>query len=488
MNTWLPSFVSTLGWALVHFVWQGTLVGIASAVALIVLRNARPQTRYLVGCAALALCLLLPVVGVWHGLRADASFVDTTTSAVASADTVQFIASGQDIVSTASWRASLQDRLPWLVALWPLGAGLLAARMALGLIWIGRIGRARSGATHLRWQARVDRLAEVFGIRRAIGLRVVDALDSPVAAGWWRPIVLVPAALIADMPFELLEALLAHELAHIRRHDYIVNLVQSAVEALLFYHPVVWWLSKQVRIEREQIADDLAAQALGEPRRLALALQQLELFQQSQARLDRASGITRLVPAANGGHLMSRIERLIRPNQHALSWKMALPIIGLTAICLTVYAHDNPSAAEPVVAATTIATVVPMMATAQGTTTMPVPAVVATVPVASMAPVIASVLATNAPAIANNPKKSVATTSDDGARLIDHYGSHASGHSDDAYAVVHASTAQSAARRWSKQRRFAMPVSPSLIDSCCNLRLASSSSPARRARWIAPPI
>ncbi len=432
MNTWLASFVSALGWALVHFVWQGTLVGIAAAFALMLLRSAGPQTRYLVGCAALALCLLLPVVGVWTGLHADVSFVGTATAAPSSADTVQFFASGQDIVSTASWRASLQGRLPWLVAMWSLGAGLLAARMALGLMWVGRIGRAQSGTTHPRWQARVDRLADAFGIQRAIGLRVVDSLDSPVATGWWRPIVLVPAALIANMPFELLEALLAHELAHIKRHDYIVNLAQCAVEALLFYHPVVWWLSKQIRIEREQIADDLAAQVLGEPRQLALALQQLELFQASQARIDQPSSTTRLVPAANGGHLMSRIPRLIRPNQHALSWKMALPIIGLTAICLTVSAHDHPSVVQPVVA-TTATSVVPVLATARTATTMATPAVVATAPETSVVPVIASVLATNTSASAGNPARPEAGAAHKGARMI-----HTSDRSNDAYAVVRA--------------------------------------------------
>ena len=99
--------------------------------------------------------------------------------------------------------------------------------------------------------------------------------------GWWRPVIFVPAGLLTGMPSDYLEALQAHELAHVQRFDYVVNLIQSAIEMLLFYHPAVWWISRQIRIEREQIADDLAASGLGDTRRLALALQQLDLFRSS---------------------------------------------------------------------------------------------------------------------------------------------------------------------------------------------------------------
>jgi len=382
MNAMLPSFVSTLGWALIHFVWQGTIVGIATAIALIALRNARPQTRYAVCCAALALCLALPIISVWRGMHSDAALTDmpiVTAFATNAADSVA-LPDRTPVARSTSWRSSLQGQLPSIVALWSIGAGLLALRMALGMMWVGRIGRSRTSASHPRWQRRLDRLAERLGIACPVSLRVTPDLASPVAAGCWKPMVLVPAALIANMPLDLLEALLAHELAHIRRHDYLVNLIQSAIESLLFYHPVVWWLSKQIRIEREQIADDLAAHVIGEPHRLALALHELDAFQQDQLqRLGDFPVAIQLVPAANGGHLMSRIQRLIRPNQHALDWKMALPIIGLTAVCLSVYAHDNKPA---------LASAIPAPASA--------PAVIAT----NVAATSAETAATIAPAIA----------------------------------------------------------------------------------------
>jgi len=339
----LTSFVPALGWALVDFLWQGLAVGMAAALALMLLRNARPQLRYAVACAALVLCVMLPVLGIVRGLHADASVVLASTSTISPA---MESAADPAIVSLSSWRSTLQIRLPWIVAIWSLGAALLALRMALGLAWVDRVRRAHAGAINPAWQARLDRLAARFGLRRDVSLRVVDDLDSPVAAGWWRPMVLVPAALIARMPPELLEALLAHELAHIKRHDYLINLLQSAIEALLFYHPVVWWLSRQIRVERERIADDLAAQAIGEPRRMALALQQLDLLLSPSERFSAQ----RLAVAANGDNLMSRIQHLIRPGQHALSWRIALPILGLTAICLTAFAQGSaPATTKPAV-------------------------------------------------------------------------------------------------------------------------------------------
>jgi D-alanyl-D-alanine endopeptidase (penicillin-binding protein 7) len=141
------------------------------------------------------------------------------------------------------------------------------------------------------------------------------------------------------MPAHLLEALLAHELAHIKRHDYLVNLGQNLVETLFFYHPGVWWISRRIRVEREQIADDVAARMLGEPRRLALALSELEKLQFSSHHLAQA---------ANGGDLMSRIKRLVQPDTQRLNWKAALPVLGL-AMGAAVFGHAAPAAkmAEP---------------------------------------------------------------------------------------------------------------------------------------------
>ncbi|NVD99559.1 M56 family metallopeptidase [Massilia sp. BJB1822] len=314
----MSGLIEALGWTLLDFLWQGALLGAAAFLTLGLLRHARPQQRYAAAGLFLALCLLWPLIGLYgrlHGMVAAGSASDAASlfAGYAPAD---------------DWQALMQRSLPLLVALWALCIAALSLRSGLGLWWLGRA--VRHGGRHPAWQARLTQLARRFGLRRPVRLRIVDGLPSPVTAGWWRPVVLLPASLLSGLPPELLEALLAHELAHIRRHDYLINLLQNAVETLLFYHPAVWWLSQRIRAERELIADDLAASQLGEPRRLALALSELEKLQFSTQRL---------ALAANGGDLMARIKHLVQPEPQRVNWKAALPALGLAVACLGGFAN-----------------------------------------------------------------------------------------------------------------------------------------------------
>ncbi len=228
--------------------------------------------------------------------------------------------------------------------MWAAGAGVLSLRMTLGVVWVHRLRNTPQGPSHAPWQARLDELAVRFGLQ-SVALRLVDALESPASAGWWRPVILLPTALISRMPVDLIEALLAHELAHIRRHDYLVNLLQSAVEALLFYHPVTWWLSRRIRVERELIADQVAAQMTGEPRRLALALSELSDFNRT---LDSSRcPSVHLAQAAHGGHLMSRIEQLVRPGRRTGGGRMIFPLLGLAAALVAFYAQAQIAESKP---------------------------------------------------------------------------------------------------------------------------------------------
>lgn len=343
MNELLAHAAPALAWALIDFLWQGLLVGWAAALLLAAMRKARSQARYAVACWALLLCAALPLAGTVQRLAQDeagavASLLPLSVAGEAAPRALQSVV--PDAGRFAGWEAALQERLGLVVLFWSIGAGLLALRMLLGLAWVRQHSRPGRYRADPAWQARLDALARRMGIARRVTLGLVDGVAgtfaSPVTAGWWRPVVLVPAALVSGMPPQLLEALLAHELAHVRRCDYLVNLIQSAIEILLFYHPAVWWLSNRIREEREQIADDVAASTLGEPRRLALALSELDLFQFTP------QFSPPLAPAAHGGNLMSRIKRLVRPETEALNWKLAVPILGL-ALSAALYSWADPA-------------------------------------------------------------------------------------------------------------------------------------------------
>jgi D-alanyl-D-alanine endopeptidase (penicillin-binding protein 7) len=306
--------IGHIGATLLDSLWQCALIGLETSLALLALRRARPQTRYIAACAGLLMCLLWPAVQLIARLHGDSAGASGTPVLV------QMLPGGG---GNEGWQGFLQAHLAWVVAGWAACAAALSLRLALGLVWVGRAARTHRVDPH--WNARLGAMAAQFGITREVRLRVVDTLASPVTAGCWRPVVLVPASLLSGMSPQLLEALLAHELAHVRRFDYLLNLAQSIIETILFYHPVVWWLSHRIRVEREQIADDIAARQLGEPRRLALALSELERLQFSTHHLAQA---------ANGGDLMSRIKRLVRPEAQASSWKAAVPAIAIAVASL----------------------------------------------------------------------------------------------------------------------------------------------------------
>ncbi|MGZ5183217.1 MAG: M56 family metallopeptidase, partial [Ramlibacter sp.] len=236
------AWTSGLAWALLDFVWQGVLVGCAAAVLLGLMGRARPQSRYLVACAALLLCAALPLAGMVARVAGQpasgAAFMlapvlrEALPSAAGQGAAAGAAASAA--WNLADWRGALAPRLPLVILCWSGGAALMALRMLLGLAWVRRHTRPDAYRTDPAWQAVLDCLAARLGLGRQVILGLVDDLASPVTAGCLRPLVLVPAALATGMAPPLLEALLAHELAHVRRHDYLVNLVQSAVEILLF--------------------------------------------------------------------------------------------------------------------------------------------------------------------------------------------------------------------------------------------------------------
>lgn len=353
--------MNALAWALLDFVWQGALLGCAAAAVLALMGRARPQARYAVACAALLLCAALPLAGVLarlggvEAIGGGSALPGVLLPDAAGAASAAGLAQSPDAGPGAhGWleamRMQLQPRLPLVILCWAGGAGVLALRLLLGLAWVRRRSRPGAWRPDPAWQAVLDRMAARLGIGRRVLLGLVDdgrapgaaAIGGPITAGWWRPLVLVPAALATGMAPPLLEALLAHELAHVRRHDYLINLMQSAVEVLLFYHPAVWWLSHRIRIERELVADDLAASLLGEPRRLALALSELDQFQLSTHSL---------APAAHGGDLMSRIKRLVRPQSDTLTgkpnWKLALPLLALVLSAAASTRIGSANAAPP---------------------------------------------------------------------------------------------------------------------------------------------
>jgi uncharacterized protein (TIGR03435 family) len=193
----------------------------------------------------------------------------------------------------------------WLsavVGLWLAGVGFLLTRLAGGWIRVRRLHRAALGEIPSRWEHACSRIAVVLGVHRFV--RVVDSplVDTPTVIGWLRPVIVLPMAAIANLSPTQMDAILAHELAHVRRHDFVVNLLQTVAETVLFYHPAVWWVSTRIRAEREHCCDLVAVDVCGDAVSYAEALTELETWRTAD---------TTLAVAATGGSLLERIRRLL---------------------------------------------------------------------------------------------------------------------------------------------------------------------------------
>ena len=213
----------------------------------------------------------------------------------------------------------------WVVVIWLAGAMAFWVRLMGGWVVAARMRSTLVRAAPPEWRQMLGELGAQIGLSRPVRLLVSALVQVPTVVGWLRPVVLVPVGALAGLPAEYMEALLMHELAHIRRHDYLVNILQSVAEALLFYHPAVWWVSGQIRAERELCCDDIAASATGDVLTYARALAGLESFRPAHLH----------AIAANGGSLADRIARLLgqpRPASQSHSGTGILVITILLAI------------------------------------------------------------------------------------------------------------------------------------------------------------
>jgi beta-lactamase regulating signal transducer with metallopeptidase domain len=290
----LNPIVEALGMALLHFVWQGTLIAFVLAVTLRIMRRRPSSERYVVRCAAMMLMAAAPAVTI-------ALVVDTTPADPLVTSEVSVAAWGEALPAATSGPA-LSWLLPWLVLAWSIGAAVLSARLLLGWWQVCRIRRCEGTRLPESMQQLFEDLARQLRTRAVARMVPTSIVAVPSTIGWLRPVVLLPIGMFSGLSEVQIRAIIAHELAHIRRADYLVNVLQSMVEALLFYHPAVWWVSHGIRTERECCCDDVAVALARDPFVYARALTALETWRQTEARL----GLSTL-----GGPLMYRIQRLL---------------------------------------------------------------------------------------------------------------------------------------------------------------------------------
>lgn len=385
----LPAWGQRLGWTLVHSIWQGGLVAALAWLVLFSLRRQSARLRYSLAVTFLGVMLILPAI-TWLTVKiAEPDLIETkAVSAMPSLpswngkgpilnnsqpDEVPLVLSpapslsddrqllianeplspneatnhsGQPTIETLNWSERAHQSIrPWLrliIAVWLAGVLCCAIRPIVGLWTQWRLQHVGLTAVAEQTQRLMLDLARRMQMSRVVRVAESALVTVPMVVGYLRPIILLPASVMIGMTPDQLESLLAHELAHIRRHDWVVNAAQVVIETLMFYHPAVWWLSRRIRFERELCCDDLALAVIGDKAtygRMLLALEELR------------HQVPAVALAATGGELVQRIRRLLpavtAAERTGRGWLGGTFVLGLLAALFVGWLSTRSSNAKP---------------------------------------------------------------------------------------------------------------------------------------------
>lgn len=321
-----------IGFALMHSLWQCTAIAVLFAVVMLALRNRRPQVRYNVAITALLLMVIVPVITVFAARVDDqtppAAVVEEPVAPAALVEPAEVVKGGElPVVETsvvfpdadvadvavvsekdvaAANSASIGERieivLPYLAIGWIVGVLILSVWHLGGWAQLRRLRRVMVKPVEEYVSEKLALLAQSLAVKRTVEIVESALVTVPTVIGALKPVILLPASALTGLSTEQLEAILAHELAHIKRNDYLMNLIQTAIDILLFYHPAAWYISRKIRNERENCCDDIAVQVTGDSLKYARALATMEEIKAASRRL---------AVAASGGNLFDRISRIV---------------------------------------------------------------------------------------------------------------------------------------------------------------------------------
>jgi GWxTD domain-containing protein len=322
-----------LGWAIVHSVWQGAMIAALLGVVLMATRS--PRIRYAAACLAMLGMLASFIVTVWVvGLESPEAGRTVTAVDLPSLRAWPIVSAG------TGFGVGFAVAVPYVSAVWIIGVGLFYAWCFAGWLSLRRLRRSGVCAVTGYWKEHLEVLGRTLGVSRPVKLMESMLTEVPVVLGHLRPMILMPAGLLAGLPVEQIEAILLHELAHVRRCDYLLNLVQRSVEGFFFYHPAAWWISHVIRREREHCCDDAAVAISGNRYEYVRALAELE----QNRRPSREPAV-----AATGGNLMNRIRRLLAPKPakgfHAPVFAAVLLVV--TVVALAAYQGETAKPGSP---------------------------------------------------------------------------------------------------------------------------------------------
>ncbi|MEW6990654.1 M56 family metallopeptidase [Colwelliaceae bacterium 6441] len=298
-----------LALTLIHFLWQGCLIALTLKFFLLLTPHNNSRTRYAFSTFAMLACLVMPIITFITIFEPNYIDLVEQSTAIFSSMAQEKLTSN----ATVTWYQSVFDSLPYVSLFWLSIVLLLTSKLVIELYNVNQLPKKGTLAANKALQQRFEQLILQINLTKKPQLLISLTADIPMAIGWLKPVILIPAAMLTGLTPAQLDMLLLHELAHIRRHDYLVNCLQTLIETFLFFHPAVLWISKQMRNEREYCSDDIAVKVSGNPIAYAHTLADTATLCSKH----RHHAIPNMAMAASGGDLKQRVVRLI--DQHHCS-------------------------------------------------------------------------------------------------------------------------------------------------------------------------
>ncbi len=298
--------IYALGWSIIHFIWQFSVLSLGLAAALAITRNQTSQLRYFLALSILLFAPVLFAINFLQGLQLWQELViNPDISSIQLTGLVNTILDhslSYDKKEILFW--SINDAIPILVFIWVLGVLFFSIRFIKSFLYIRNLKKDYFLGTHVCWVEKIKKWSVSLKIKKTVSLVESEKISSPITIGFLKPFIFFPVGMLSGLPAEQIEAIILHEMAHIARKDYMVNILQSVIETILFFHPAIWWISARVREERENCCDDLAISQMVQPVILANALVNVNMLT-----YEKSTGV--LAFTGNDEPLTKRVKRLV---------------------------------------------------------------------------------------------------------------------------------------------------------------------------------
>jgi bla regulator protein BlaR1 len=342
LNQWFSGHrINAICWTLIHSLWIGLIIALLCGIIVATTRKSTAALRYRLLCGLLV--LFVGAMGVTYYLEANSA---PAYKAVGNTQNISVNAAPDVVVNRmiihqnqtffGNVQAFLNQNVNIIFLVWLLFFVLKSLKMVSGLLYIQRIRHYKTSAVTEQLKHRIEYLSSQIGIRRAVRLVQSELVKVPVAVGWLKPMILLPVGIAFQLTPEQLDGILWHELAHIRRRDYLVNILQGLVETVFFFNPGLLWLSSLIRTEREACCDDMVLSRMNRKANYLEALLSFGYGEFSQARYAMSIG--------SGNQLRDRLKRMISQENKRLSVAeksvLAVGLVLLTAF--TTVSKDNP--------------------------------------------------------------------------------------------------------------------------------------------------